>query len=49
VIPLARATATRDALVALGYQVEWHEYPMAHSVCAEEIADLNRWLLAALR
>jgi phospholipase/carboxylesterase len=49
VIPLARATATRDALIALGYQVEWHEYPMAHSVCAEEIADLNRWLLAALR
>jgi phospholipase/carboxylesterase len=48
VIPIARATASRDALKALGHQVEWHEYPMPHSVCAEEIADLNRWLLKIL-
>ena len=43
-----RAVASRDTLVALGYAVEWHDYPMAHSVCAEEIADLNRWLLNVL-
>ena len=43
VIPLARASDSRDLLQALGYPVEWHEYPMPHSVCAEEIADLNRW------
>lgn len=49
VVPLARASASRDALEALGYTVAWHEYPMAHSVCMEEIADLNGWLLAALR
>lgn len=48
VVVLQRATATRDALKALGYQVDWHEYPMAHSVCMEEIADLNAWLLKAL-
>ena len=48
VIPIARATASRDALKALGHPVEWHEYPMQHSVCAEEIADLNRWLLKVL-
>ena len=47
-IPLARATASRDALLALGYLVQWHEYPMQHSVCAQEIADLNRWLLRVL-
>jgi phospholipase/carboxylesterase len=47
-IPLARATASRDALLALGYDIEWHQYPMPHSVCAEEIADLNRWLLRVL-
>jgi phospholipase/carboxylesterase len=47
-IPLARATASRDALRALGYGVEWHEYPMPHSVCAEEVRDLNRWLLGVL-
>ena len=48
VIPIDRAQASRDALAALGYEVEWHEYPMAHSVCMEEIADMNRWLLRAL-
>ncbi|MFM9916310.1 MAG: alpha/beta hydrolase [Rhizobacter sp.] len=48
VIPLARATASRDALQALGCVVEWHEYPMAHSVCPQEVADLNRWLLDVL-
>src|SRR5436190_5011595 len=45
VIPIARARQSRDALVALGQPVEWHEYPMPHSVCAAEIADLQRWLL----
>ena len=48
VIPIARATASRDALLALGHPVEWHAYPMAHSVCAAEIADMNRWLLQVL-
>ena len=48
VIPIPRATASRDALIALGYPVEWHEYPLQHSVCAQEIADLNRWLLRVL-
>jgi len=48
VIPIDRALASRDVLVALGYQVEWHEYPMQHSVCAQEIVDLNRWLLRIL-
>ena len=33
---------------ALGHPVEWHEYPMPHSVCAEEIADLEGWLRRAL-
>jgi len=48
VVQIARGTATRDALVKLGYPVEWHDYPMQHSVCAEEVADLNRWLLQRL-
>ena len=48
VIALDRATASRDALLALGYPVEWHEYPMPHSVCAQEITDMNRWLLKVL-
>lgn len=47
-VALARGTATRDALLALGQPVEWHDYPMEHSVCQEEIADLNAWLLRVL-
>ena len=44
-IPIARGAASRDALNALGHEVEWHDYPMEHSVCMEEVSDLNRWLL----
>jgi phospholipase/carboxylesterase len=47
-IGIDRALASRDALLALGYPVEWHDYPMPHSVCMEEIDDLNRWLLRVL-
>ncbi|WP_457390337.1 alpha/beta hydrolase [Roseateles sp. P5_E1] len=47
VVP-ARGTASRDALRTLGHEVEWHDYPMPHSVCMEEIEDLNAWLLKQL-
>lgn len=43
-----RGEAARDALEALGHTVDWHTYPMGHSVCPEEVADLNRWLLRVL-
>ncbi|CAN5706242.1 alpha/beta hydrolase [soil metagenome] len=48
VIPIARAVASRDTLLSLGHDVEWHEYRMPHSVCEQEIGDLNRWLLKVL-
>jgi phospholipase/carboxylesterase len=48
IVVVERGRASRDALRALGYEVEWHEYPMAHSVCAQEISDLNGWLLKVL-
>ena len=44
----ARGATSRDQLVALGYPVQWHDYPMEHSVCPEEITDLNRWLNTVL-
>ncbi|MGL6108967.1 MAG: alpha/beta hydrolase [Rubrivivax sp.] len=47
-IGIERALASRDALLALGHAVEWHDYAMPHSVCMDEIADLNRWLLRVL-
>ena len=48
VIPIATARQSRDVLMGLGHPVEWHEYAMPHSVCPEEIADLQRWLVARL-
>jgi phospholipase/carboxylesterase len=48
VISLDRATATRDALQAMGYDIEWHEYMMPHAVCPPEIEELNAWLLRVL-
>lgn len=47
-VALPRGAASRDALTALGYRPEWHEYPMQHEVCPPEITDLNRWLLKVL-
>src|SRR5664279_1262024 len=49
VITIDRARVSRDALVAMGHAVEWHEYAMPHSVCAEEIADLRQWLVTRLK
>jgi phospholipase/carboxylesterase len=48
VVALDRAEASRDTLQALGYQVEWHEYLMGHSVTPLEIEELNAWLLRVL-
>ena len=47
-IGIDRALASRDTLLALGHPVEWHDYAMPHSVCMDEITDLNRWLLRVL-
>jgi len=47
-IPLQRAQASREALEKLGYGVEWHDYPMPHSVCAPELADIAAFLARVL-
>lgn len=44
VLPLALGESSRRALEALAYRVEWHVYPMPHSVCVEEIGDIGAWL-----
>ena len=48
VVTLARGTAGRDLLRGLGQPLEWHEYPMEHAVCMEEIQALQAWLLKVL-
>ena len=44
VVVLERATTSRTQLEGLGYQVEWQQYPMEHSLCLEEIGDIRDWL-----
>ena len=48
IIPLARAEQSRQILERLGYKVEWHEYPMPHSVCPEEIGHIAAFLQRVL-
>jgi len=40
--------ASADRLIAAGFDVEWHDYPMAHAVCPQEIDDIRTWLLSVL-
>jgi len=48
VVPFARARESKDALVSLGYAVEWHEYAMQHSLCLEEVQDISKWIRKVL-
>jgi phospholipase/carboxylesterase len=48
VISLQFGAESRDALEAAGHRVDWREYPMEHSLCPAEIADISAWLKARL-
>ena len=48
IVAIERGTASRDLLLGQGYRVEWHDYPMEHSLCADEVADLTLWLRKVL-
>ena len=48
-IAIGRAQQSRKMLEALGYAIEWHEYPMPHSVCPQEIEDIANWLTRILK
>jgi phospholipase/carboxylesterase len=47
-LPLSLGEESRDFLSRAGFAVEWHDYPMAHSVCGEEIADIREFLRRVL-
>jgi phospholipase/carboxylesterase len=38
--------SSADRLIEAGFAIDWHEYPMAHAVCPQEIADISHWLSA---
>lgn len=44
VLPLEWAHITSETLQQLGYPVEFHSYPMTHSVCMDEVIDIKKWI-----
>ncbi|WP_139558761.1 alpha/beta hydrolase [Methylotetracoccus oryzae] len=48
IVPFALGQNSRATLESRGYSVAWHSYPMPHSVCAREIADIGAWLIQRL-
>jgi phospholipase/carboxylesterase len=45
VLPMQMGTSSAELLTTAGFNIEWHDYPMAHAVCGEEIAHVRDWLL----
>jgi len=43
-IPIQRARDSKNFIEKLGYRIEWHDYPMPHSVCGEEVRDISTFL-----
>ena len=48
VVVIQRGEESRDALAKLGHPVQWHTYPMPHSVHPQEIADIAVFLKQVL-
>jgi len=48
VVVLQRGEDSRDALAAMGHPVQWHSYPMQHSVHPRELADISAFLAQVL-
>lgn len=48
VVPYAAGKQSAQLLRQLGFEVDWHEYPMQHGLCAEEVRDLGDWFTARL-
>ena len=49
VVPLVMGAGSMTFMAGFGYRVEWKQYPMQHSVCAEEIEDIGGWLRKVLK
>ena len=45
IVPLAVAEASKKVLSKNGYQVAWRAYPMQHQLCAEQVQDIEQWLI----
>lgn len=49
VVPWQAAEDARQRLQQAGHDMTWREYDMAHSLCAEEVADMREWMARCLR
>lgn len=48
VIPYDFSSASGELLKAAGYPLEWHSYAMEHSLCLQEVRDIETWLAGVL-
>ena len=48
-LPMQWGEFSAEKLKEAGFAIEWHDYPMAHAVCPEEIRDISAWLLKIYR
>ena len=44
IVPYSLGKSSAEKLSGLGHRLEWHEYAMPHSVCMEEVHDIENWL-----
>ena len=44
-LPMQWGQMSAEKLTDSGFTIEWHDYPMAHAVCPEEIRDIREWLI----
>ena len=44
-LPLQWGQLSAETLKETGFDIEWHDYPMAHAVCPDEIRDIREWLI----
>ncbi|MBI3903621.1 MAG: carboxylesterase [Nitrosomonadales bacterium] len=49
IVPYALGKTSAEKLSGLGYVLTWREYAMPHSVCAEEVRDIESWLAQRMR
>jgi phospholipase/carboxylesterase len=47
-LPIKLALDSREHLKSLGFTIEWHQYPMAHALCSQEVADIRHYLFRVL-
>ena len=47
-VPVAQGEKAHQLLTTMGYKADYKTYPMEHSVCPDEIADISQWLVKIL-